>query len=94
MSPGRGLPSGMSLGLDLLSLLHVYELRQLAATLDVSPSTTAVGAAGQLAFGKLRFMEMICDVLLERGLMPLPTKLEILRASRPRSVALPPVWGG
>ena len=29
---------------DLLSLLHVYELRQLAASLDVSPSTTAVGA--------------------------------------------------
>ena len=79
---------------DLLSLLHIYELRQLAATLDVSPSTTAVGAAGQLAFGKLRFMEMICEVLLERGPMPLPTKLEILRASRPRSVALPPVWGG
>ena len=51
-------------------------------------------AAFALAFGKLRFMEMICDVLLERGPMPLPTKLEILRASRPRSVALPPVWGG
>lgn len=78
--------------LALLEIFERAELEGLAEVLDVPATPKAIVAAGHLAVGKPKFLDMLTDVLRKRATLPPPSQAEILAASRPWSAVVPPVY--
>lgn len=77
---------------DLLALLDREELADLAGMFDVPTVPRAIVAAGRLQVGLPGFKEQITAFIRRRSDIEPPSKIEILKASRPWSSVIPPVF--
>ena len=94
VNPSVAMPASVNdpSAFDLIALLDRAELAELAAMFGVPTVARAIVAAGRLLHGPLGFKEQVTAIIRRRSDIEPPSKIEILKASKPWSAVVPPVF--